>query len=133
PLSVGNSSIAWRLYAASGREASNGTTFQPCACSRPSIRVLRVFHSRSSCACIRVDTLSGWPAGCQWVLCWKGRRGTDLDPHLSDPGSYWCSTPANAHSEEKLNVKGTTKDKNHQARYSGRSALSSCRKSPCNN
>jgi hypothetical protein len=69
----------------------------PCTCSRPSIRVLGVLHSRSSCGCIRPATLSGWPVHCQWLLCWKGRRGTDLDPHLSHPASYWCVSTANTH------------------------------------
>jgi len=68
------SSIAWRLCVVSGREASKGTTSQPCARSRPSIRVLRVCHSRSSFACIRPATLSGRPVGCQRLLCWNGKR-----------------------------------------------------------
>src|SRR5262245_10002330 len=46
----------------------------------------------------------------------EGAQRDRSRPNLSHPASYCCRRTTNAHSEEKLNVKGTTKDKNHQAR-----------------
>jgi hypothetical protein len=45
----------------------------------------------------------------------RNRRGTDLDPQLSDPANYhWYRSTANAlRAQERLNVKGTTKGKKH--------------------